>query len=97
MEAEIRQTAVSLLENLGLKGDELEAASASVSQTKIAVPSEGPFIPTPFKVTNVISALNVAVLALCNSISKQRLGREQQCAVDAELATASMSSHFAYK
>lgn len=93
MEAGIRAAALLALKQLGLPEDELDSASESVARTRLSVP-DAPFIPTPFKVTELVAGLNTAVLALANRISTDRIGREQETAVDAEHATATMTSHF---
>jgi hypothetical protein len=95
MESSIRTTARSLLQSLHLTPDELASTSETVRKTDITTPDQL-IVPTPFKVSELISALNVAVLALANEISVARLGRTQGTACCASLSTAGMTSHFTY-
>lgn len=79
-----------------LPPSDIASARALVSATAIPSPAE-PFVPSPFKVTELISGINTAVGALCNMISKERLGRTQEIVVDAVNATASLTTHYSYQ
>jgi crotonobetainyl-CoA:carnitine CoA-transferase CaiB-like acyl-CoA transferase len=95
MDTTAKEAATRLLVGLGLKGDDLAAATDAVTRTRIKAPSDV-FVPSPFKVTELITAVNTTALALCDLISRQRIGRSQELEVDAEHATGTLTTHFSY-
>lgn len=92
MDATARSIALRYLAQL-LSGSDLESAQDSVNKTKITVP-ETVFVPSPFKCTELITGINTAVVALCQLISQDRIGKTQEAEIDCVHATASLTPHY---
>lgn len=97
MEHHAKETAKRLVSTLGLSSADLSTAQSLIdNNTVFRNASTEPFVPSPFRVTELIAAVNASVLALSNLISKERIGEYQMGEIDCDWVTGSLTSHFSY-
>ncbi|KAI9027858.1 CoA-transferase family III domain-containing protein [Hyaloraphidium curvatum] len=85
-----RNAAIALLGHVGFDTPETRALVAAA----ILEGSKEPFVPSPFKVAQMITGLTTAISVLANIISEQRLGRTQEARIDVDHAVGTCTSHF---
>ncbi|TPX37076.1 hypothetical protein SmJEL517_g00816 [Synchytrium microbalum] len=90
MQQESKAIGLAILEKIGYDAKDVADIVNDVDITG----TNTPFIPSPFKVAELITGLDVAISALANLISKDRLGHTQKTAINIDHAALSITNHF---
>ncbi|TPX35248.1 hypothetical protein SmJEL517_g02252 [Synchytrium microbalum] len=88
---ESRYIALDILKKLGYNHRDVNDL---VSAVEISGTDDKPFLPTPFKVTEYITGLNIAISVIANLISRDRLGFTQDVSINTDQATLTCGNHF---